>query len=217
MCNSWTKMKSGVVWEYLAVVEVPWGAVGVGPEQSREQAEGWRRRRCFCLQGALWFGRKTASAPFQAISANHCGTKEEVYWGRCPGVIFTSDANWWDRMGCSTRVLPESLHRKLLASRWQWSCLPMCWESEVCVGVRCIYEWVYVRDRRETKTQGQGEGEYHHIIHERKHESLFLFVSLSKDSNEPDPEGLQVWTVLLLSPALWTCLKLPLVRSSLVF
>lgn len=48
---------------YLAVVQVAGHGVGVGPQQCREQAEGRRRRRRFCLQGALWFGGKTTSAP----------------------------------------------------------------------------------------------------------------------------------------------------------
>ena len=50
-------------WAYLAVVEVTGCAVGIRPEQSGEQTKGWGRRRPFCLQGALWFGRQTASAP----------------------------------------------------------------------------------------------------------------------------------------------------------
>lgn len=57
---------------YLAVVEVTGRAVGISSEQSREQAEGWRRRGGFCLQRALWFGGQTASAPLQTISTHHC-------------------------------------------------------------------------------------------------------------------------------------------------
>lgn len=45
-----------VTW-YLAVVKVSWCAVGIRPEQSGQQAEGWRWGRRFCLQGAFWFGR----------------------------------------------------------------------------------------------------------------------------------------------------------------
>lgn len=56
---------------YLAVVKVTRCAVRISPEQSREEAEGWRRRRCLRLQGALWFGRQTTSAPLQAVSTHH--------------------------------------------------------------------------------------------------------------------------------------------------
>lgn len=62
---------------YLAVVEVAGHGVGVGPQQSREQAEGRRRGRRFCLQGALWFGGKTTPAPLEAVGANHCGPEQE--------------------------------------------------------------------------------------------------------------------------------------------
>lgn len=69
---------------HLAVVEVAGRAVGVGPEQSGEQADGWRWRRRFRLQWALWFGRQTAPAPLQAISAHDCGAEtdsnEEFLW-----------------------------------------------------------------------------------------------------------------------------------------
>lgn len=58
---------------YLAVVEVAGHAVGVGPQQGGQQAEGGRRRGGFRLQGALWFGGKTTSAPLQAVGAYHCG------------------------------------------------------------------------------------------------------------------------------------------------
>lgn len=62
---------------YLAVVEVAGHGVGVSPEQSREQAERRRRRRRFRLQGALWFGGKTTSAPLQAVGAHHCEPEQK--------------------------------------------------------------------------------------------------------------------------------------------
>lgn len=74
---SLTNQKSQVSGIYLAVVEVTGRAVGVGPEQSGEQADGWRRRRRFRLQWALWFGRQTAPAPLQAISAHDCGAETD--------------------------------------------------------------------------------------------------------------------------------------------
>lgn len=57
---------------YLAVVKLSGCAVGISPEESREQTEGGRRGRHLCLQGALWFGGQAASAALQAICAHHC-------------------------------------------------------------------------------------------------------------------------------------------------
>lgn len=70
------------VWAYLAVVEVTGRAVGISPEQSGEQTEGWRRRGCLCLQWALWFGGQTASAPLQTISPHHCKSEKETIMKR---------------------------------------------------------------------------------------------------------------------------------------
>lgn len=62
---------------YLAVVQVAGHGVGVGPQQSREQAERRGGRRRFRLQWALWFGGKTTSATLQAVGAHHCEAQQK--------------------------------------------------------------------------------------------------------------------------------------------
>lgn len=57
---------------YLAVVKLSGRAVGISPEESREQTERGRGGRRLCLQGALWFGGQAASAALQAICTHHC-------------------------------------------------------------------------------------------------------------------------------------------------